>query len=318
MKFARPTSENAAATKTFGTLRIEQRVLMTPSRTIPIASISAINIGSHAIPKPRGLYWLFVALFAAMTWGSMRPDFSLGTPAPTAFSFVLGIIMLVFVFLALRRDDDTDYLLIASSDGVLSRFTAADNGFLDEVFAILTDKINRGDEQSAFNINFETCQIETLSGGTGYADATPRPNGSAWPANSGGAPAPAAAHNYVAPATPNGRNNGQLGQLPSPVAKPSQRRPGAPVNGSNGAGTGAFVDYAAVLPAIVEMHRFYGRQPGTQHLEQRLSELEMLMRAGTPTPSQKARVRELTGEMSSILQAYPQAVDLFQHIGSLV
>jgi hypothetical protein len=313
MKFARPTSENAAATKTFGTLPIEQRVLMTPSRTITIASKKAINIGSHAIPKPRGLYWLFVALFAAMTWGSMRPDFSLGAPAPTAFSFVLAIIMLVFVFLALRRDDDTDYLLIASSDGVLSRFTAADNGFLDEVFAILTDKINRGDEQSAFNINFENCQIETLSGGTGYADATPRPNGSAWPANSG-----AASHNYVAPAAPNGRNNGQLGQLPSPVAKPSQRRPSAPVNGSNGAGTGAFVDYAAVLPAIVEMHRFYGRQPGTQHLEQRLSELEMLMRAGTPTPSQKARVRELTGEMSSILQAYPQAVDLFQHIGSLV
>jgi hypothetical protein len=66
------------------------------------------------------------------------------------------------------------------------------------------------------------------------------------------------------------------------------------------------------------MHLFFGRQPGTQHLEQRLSELELLMRAGTPTPSQKARVRELTGEMSSILQAYPQAVDLFQHIGSLV
>jgi hypothetical protein len=315
MKFARPTSENAAATKTFGTLRVEQRVLMTPSRTIPIASISAINIGSHAIAKPRGVYWLFVALFAAMTWGSMRPDFSLGAPAPTAFSFVLAIIMLVFVFLALRSDDNTDYLLVSSNDGVLSRFTAADTGFLDEVFAILTDKINRGDEQSAFNINFDTCQIETLSGGTGYADAMPRPNGAAWPANSGGAPAPTTAHSYVSPATPNGRSNGQL---PSPAAKPSQRRPNAPMNGSNGGAAGAFIDYAAVLPAIVEMHRFYGRQPGTQHLEQRLSELEMLMRAGTPTPSQKERVRELTGEMSSILQAYPQAVDLFQHIGSLV
>jgi hypothetical protein len=314
MKFVRQTSENAAATRTFGTLRVDQRVLMTPSRTIPIASISAINIGAHAIPKPRGVYWLFMALFAAMTWGSMRPDFSLGAPVPTAFSFILAIIMLVFVFLALRRDDNTDYLLVSSNDGVLSRFTAADSGFLDEVFAILTDKINRGDEQSAFNINFDTCQIETLSGGTSHAEAMPRPNGPAWPANSGGAPAPTA-HNYVAPATSNGRGNGQL---PSPGAKPSQRRPGPPMNGSNGGAAGAFVDYAAVLPAIVEMHRFYGRQPGTQHLEQRLSELEMLMRAGTPTPSQKERVRELTGEMSSILQAYPQAVDLFQHIGSLV
>ena len=44
----------------------------------------------------------------------------------------------------------------------------------------------------------------------------------------------------------------------------------------------------------------------------------MLMRAGTPTASQKARVRELTGDMTQILNAYPQAVELFDHIGGLV
>jgi hypothetical protein len=80
----------------------------------------------------------------------------------------------------------------------------------------------------------------------------------------------------------------------------------------------SFIDYAGVLPAIVEMHRFYAHQPGTQHLEQRLSELEMLMRAGTPTPSQKARLKELTADMAQILNAYPQAVELFDHIGGLV
>jgi hypothetical protein len=66
------------------------------------------------------------------------------------------------------------------------------------------------------------------------------------------------------------------------------------------------------------MHRFYARQPNTQHLEQRLSELELLMRAGTPTNAQKTRLRELSNDMSQILQAYPQAVELFDHIGSLV
>lgn len=80
----------------------------------------------------------------------------------------------------------------------------------------------------------------------------------------------------------------------------------------------SFIDYSGVLPAIVEMHRFYARQTGTQHLEQRLSELELLMRAGTPTISQKTRLRELSGEMSQILGAYPQAVELFDHINSLV
>jgi hypothetical protein len=72
-----------------------------------------------------------------------------------------------------------------------------------------------------------------------------------------------------------------------------------------------------VLPAIVEMHRFYARQPGALHLEQRLSELELLMRAGTPTTSQKARLKELAIDMSQILQAYPQAVELFAHVGEL-
>lgn len=78
-----------------------------------------------------------------------------------------------------------------------------------------------------------------------------------------------------------------------------------------------FVDYSGVLSAIVEMHRFYARQQGTQHLEQRLSELELLMRAGTPTGAQKARLRELSNDLSQILQAYPQAVELFDHIGEL-
>jgi hypothetical protein len=90
------------------------------------------------------------------------------------------------------------------------------------------------------------------------------------------------------------------------------------LNGSGPSGADAFVDYTPVLSAIVEMHRFYARQPGTQHLEQRLSELELLMRAGTPTAAQKARLRELSGDMSQILQAYPQAVELFDHIGGLV
>ena len=87
---------------------------------------------------------------------------------------------------------------------------------------------------------------------------------------------------------------------------PSQRpsRPQAALAPAhNGVTTAdAFVDYSPVLSAIVEMHRFYARQANTQHLEQRLSELELLMRAGTPTVTQKARLRELSTDMSQILQ----------------
>jgi hypothetical protein len=112
------------------------------------------------------------------------------------------------------------------------------------------------------------------------------------------------------------------GASETPLTGGRQARPQSSLttalNGVNAASAESFVDYASVLPSIVEMHRFYARQPGTQHLEQRLSELELLMRAGTPTAAQKTRLRELSGDMSQILAAYPQAVELFDHIGGLV
>ena len=308
MAFAGRITESAAATRTFGALRIERRVLTTPARTIAIANISTVSVGTHATPKPKILYWLLALLFAAMAWGSMRPDFSWGPLSPTGFTVVLGIIMLVFAALALRPDDKSHYLLISSNDGVLSRFTAPDRAFLDEVRNILTDKINRGDEQMTFSVNFEKVQIENLAAGT-EAGGSPAQyaNSSGHSANFGNGSGASDERGFVPAAVP------RPAKLPRRLASIAQTS-----NGVAGARPETFVDYTAVLPAIVEMHRFYARQPGTQHLEQRLAELEMLMRAGTPTPSQKTRVKELTGDMSQILNAYPQAVQLFDHIGGLV
>jgi hypothetical protein len=315
MAFARRTTENAAATRTFGALRIERRVLTTPARTIAIANISSVSVGTHVTPKPKVLFWLLALLFAVMAWGSMRPDFSWGPLSPTGFTFVLGVIMLVFAGLALRPDDKTHYLLISSNDGVLSRFTAPDRAFLDEVRGILTDKINRGDEQMTFHVNFEKVQIENLAAG-GEANALPlhRPNGSGQAANVGNGAGNSAGRGLVPATDPRAAKPAR--RLAN-IAQPSNGTENGTRNGT-GAKAETFVDYTGVLPAIVEMHRFYARQPGTQHLEQRLSELEMLMRAGTPTASQKVRLRELTGDMTQILNAYPQAVELFDHIGSLV
>jgi hypothetical protein len=291
-------------------------VLTTPSRTIPIANISTVSVGPHIAPKPVLLYWGLAALFLVMTFGSMRPDLSFGPLAPTGASVVLAFITIAFGALALKPEDKTQYLLISSNDGVLSRFTSPDRAILDEVRGILTEKINRSDDSMAFSINFENGQIENL--GTAGANRTPAlrgPNG--------------ASHTQGSPAIPSGdRAPAQTGvprtrpPVPStPHNAPRQIRtqPGVPalVNGAPTA-SDTFVDYSMVLSAIVEMHRFYARQPNTQHLEQRLSELELLMRAGTPTVTQKARLRELSSDMSQILQAYPQAVELFDHIGSLV
>lgn len=307
--------ESAAATKTFDALRIESRVLTTPTRTIPIANIASISVGTHVTPKPLLLYWGLAALFLVMTFGSMRPDLSFGPLAPTGASVVLAFITLVFIVQALRPQDKAHYLLISSNDGVLSRFTAPDKAILNEVRAILTDKINRGDDTMAFAIDFEDGQIENLAANTASLPPQRGTNGATHPQ------AAAVAHSSERNPTQTGvpRTRPPAADPARGAARQIRTQPGLPAPVSSAAAPAStFVDYSTVLAAIVEMHRFYARQPNTQHLEQRLSELELLMRAGTPTTTQKARLRELSHDMSQILQAYPQAVELFDHIGSLV
>jgi hypothetical protein len=313
MIFSGRITESAAATKTFTALRIERRVLTTPSRTIPISNISMVGVGTHVPAKPTILYWGIAALFLIMTFGSMRPDLSFGPLAPTGATVILGFLTLLFGGLALRPEDKAHYLLISTNDGVLTRFTAPDRAILDEVRSILTEKINRGDESMTFSVNFEKEHIDNLATGMGSLPPQHMLNGAGHaptPANSGPVD-----RNGAQPGVPRTRPPASDVQYTSP--RPSRPQTAlAPVQNAITTAD-AFVDYSPVLSAIVDMHRFYARQPNTQHLEQRLSELELLMRAGTPTVTQKARLRELSSDMSQILQAYPQAVELFDHIGSL-
>jgi hypothetical protein len=321
MVFSRRIKESAAATKTFGSLRIDRRVLSTPTRTIAISNIATVSTGTHITHRPVAVYWLLTLLFVLLALGSMRPDLTWGPLTPTGGTVVLGFLAVVFAGLALRPDDKTHYLLISSTDGVLSRFSAPDRSILEEVRTILTDKINRGDEGMAFNINFDRGHIEAL-GGVGQPAALPPPSQDHGSQHAG-QPGRAGTADRGPPSSIN-----RLRQNPAettvPPSRPHNRGQSTMPPSSNGAAVAklapseSFVDYSGVLPAIVEMHRFYARQAGTQHLEQRLSELELLMRAGTPTTSQKTRLRELSGEISQILGAYPQAVELFDHVTGLV
>jgi hypothetical protein len=315
MVFSGRITESAAATKTFTTLRVERRCLTTHTRSIQIANISTVSVGTHVSAKPRGLYWLLVILCASIALGSLRPDLTFGPLAPNGATVVFGILMAAFAVLALRPDDKTHYLLISSNDGVLSRFTARDRALLDEVRNILTDKINRADDSMVFSVNFEKGQIDNVPGG-GPPLSQHAVNGSGHAPPFGGAQTGPERHaaQHASPRPRPGASDTPMtgGRSPRPQSSLTTA-----LNGVHAPAAESFVDYASVLPAIVEMHRFYARQPGTQHLEQRLSELELLMRAGTPTSAQKTRLRELSGDMSQILAAYPQAVELFEHIGAL-
>ena len=159
-------------------------MLSTPTRTIAIANIATVSTGTHVAHRPTAIYWLLTFLFVLMALGSMRPDFTWGPLAPNGGTVLLGFLAVVFAGLALRPDDKTHYLLISSTDGILSRFSAPDRTILEEVRNILTEKINRADELMTFNVNFHRGHIEALSGASQPA-ALPSPSAEHGPQHAG-------------------------------------------------------------------------------------------------------------------------------------
>ena len=290
----------ASHTQTFAALHIDRRVLTTPSRTIAIANVATVSVGTHVEHRPRLILFVGAVTLAVMAFGATQIGLAaMGTINIVAV--VLGLLAAGLALFALKPDDKTHYLLISSSDGVMTRFAADDRSVLDEVRRLLSERINSGAETPTYSVNFETGVIENLSiaapSATAPSLSAPQPASAA--ANGGGRPHPE-------PAFSNDRAPGAFPRGPAPNgAAPTQ----APAE--------VYIDFSALLPAVVEMYRFYARQPNAQHLEQRLSELELLMRAGAQTQGQKSRVRELTRDLAHILQAYQPAVQVFERISGM-
>lgn len=332
MVFSGQIRESAAATKTFASLRVDHRVLSTPTRTIAISNISTISVGTHVTARPTALFWLLAALFLLMTLGSMRPDVSWGPLTPTGATVVLGFIALAFAGLAVRPEDKTHYLLISSNDGILSRFSAPDRSILEEVRSILTEKINRNDESMTFSVNFERGQIENLgpahSGGHAPGQQHVTTGGRpAQPGNSGAAPdrnsQPAAQRPRPGPAQ-------GPAEISGPAPRPQQQPQAQPQRGQP-ALSPAVERSGGAQPIGRRVHRLH-RRPSSNRRNAPLLCASGGHPASRATPVRtrvahacrnadlgtKVRLRELSGEMSQILGAYPQAVELFDHIDGLV
>jgi hypothetical protein len=143
---------------------------------------------------------------------------------------------------------------------------------LDEVRRLLSEKINADDETAVYRVHFDKGVIHAVNAGHGGASL--------------GAMGPSLGGNVVSA--------------------------GPPGNGHYPPGNGVHTDYSQVLPNIVEMQRFYAQRQDTHEIADRLSELEHLMRSGTPTPGSRSRLGQLLGDLSSLLGAYPGVVQVFQ------
>jgi hypothetical protein len=270
-------------TESSGQLTIDRRVLVTPKSTIGIASVSSVTSGTVGVTR-RGMRRLAIALSAAgialLAGGLMQGGVLLMISG--AASFAAGLMLLPFATTA------TPCLTIATRGGGTFHFLGQ-RRTLEEGRRLLTNKINTGDEVSAFRIHFEKGIVQPL----GHAE----PVASLFADIGNQAP---------------GHGDERAGDF-HPHAPAGLER----VNGHVLNAGGFHVDYAPVLGQIADMQRFYACRPDTQEIAGLLSEMEYLMRSGTPTGGGRQRLDQLARELTTILAAYPHVVQIFRQAAHL-
>lgn len=316
--------------ETVDSVTLTDRVLKTSQWTISIAQITRAEISqqSRTRTKPVALWIKCAASALPLALAGAGYLFFANKEAPQARDVLLAVLIGfaaaggIWIQMSLRGSKryTLHKLAISTSDGQKTVFSKESQATIDSVWRELTQRMDGAGPRDPVTINFEPESVSAPREST-QAPAKSSPPASSAPAASPRSQQGTTPDRTASNATPlNGRaqslDTGYAMSRGSGAASNSPSRPFSTVASTN-APADAFVDFSTVLPAIVEMHRFYARQPGALHLEQRLSELELLMRAGTPTLSQKARLKELAVDMSQILQAYPQAVQLFDHVGDL-
>ena len=275
---------------TFGQLTIERRVLITPRSTISISSIAVVSTG--AVSAPRRAIWSLALVFLSAGLAALVAGIGLTNNLAMALggAATLGGLILALFF----ARSVTPCLSITSNDGHTCLFTGQ-RRTLEEVRRLLSDKINAGDENAVYRVNFEKGIIQALSVGHAESIGTMLQGSSSQSAAGAGTARHATSDPHVQTAS---RPVGQL------------------ANGYYGGGA-SHVDYSQVLPQIVDMQRFYAQRQDTQDIAERLNELEYLMRSGTPTAASRSRLNRLVGELSSILGAYPGVVQIFHKAARL-
>ena len=282
------TADSVGGTRTFGRLNIRERVLDTGDRTIAVANISTVSLAKLDKKRTRIVLWILAGLcvvsgLVSLVGGDMS-------------SVLLLALAGFFGWLAYRAKDIVT-LAVGTGDGARTLFSSTDEAFLAEVKRFLTEKINTGDLRAATFIFDQSTQDisigKVVTGNDHSVNADSVVTGS---------------HNQVATNSAGaqfGNSDARYSAVNSPKAQ-------------MGAGnTVARVDYSSVLPNVEEWRRQAAQSPGWEHVAERLSELEALLKSGTPNADDKGKVRSLVADLSGILQAYPAAVQLFQSIARL-
>jgi hypothetical protein len=315
--------DTVSGRREFGSVKIYERVVDTDDRTINIDSIATVSVGVVPNRFLRWLVWTIAGGVAATGLSQMagtlaRNRFDLADLAGALTMFAVAVAIYFFG----RRFKDTYLLVIGASDGSRTVFPSRNLKHLHEVKDFLTRKINEQDVSATLAADFKAAMSRPIVHNNNYGGTQYNNNGSGAMAVGDG--------NQMAVGSPGATvGNGNL-NVNGSGNRFGTHETSYGLNGVAGVqiGTGHVaagnqstanhIDFSGVLPQVVELHRYYAQQANSSHVEERLMELEMLMRSGAASQQQKSRIRELASDLGHILQAYPSMVQFFGHVGRLV
>jgi hypothetical protein len=293
----------------FGNLIIEPQMLTTPALSIVIPNISHLRTSEFHTPetlKPNperkrvlttvGLATLGLAVAALLLFAALPYRHQFMSPVAAALvQLFAGAAYLVWAASRLpekivdTHESSSYTLYVVTNQGGGMYFSSADKTVVDNVRRLIHDRINNYDVKSTYHINFEQGVIQNM--GVSKVDSI----------------------GTLVSGDNNKVVNGS-GRIDSHDIKQSQ---GVQIGENLTANGNTYrVDYAGVLPVVEQWSKHFA---ASEHAEisRRLAELERLMREGTPSPQAKGRLRELTQQLTNMLDGAADAAKLFGSIARL-
>ncbi|MGE0630379.1 MAG: DUF6232 family protein [Hyphomicrobiaceae bacterium] len=303
----------------FDEIYVYERVLDAGGRTIAVDSIATVSVDAATYRIVRWLCWALAAAAAILSLNGFISSWLIVSSSGWAHATVFAVSSVGYATFAVglfflgRRFRDSPILVIGASDGTRTIFRCRDEQYLQEAKSVLGRKIDEGDRNLTLVLNFKDAHSYPIAQAVHGAPQM-RSDRSFMPAQ-GQRIADARGQNLRL----NGHAAHAVPHDAAPVARSSSGTRMPVERGQHsGRTTTILIDFTQVLPQIVELQRFYAQHPDMRHIDQRLSEMELLMRAGAATHQQKGRVRSLALDLGEILQTYPAMTQLFGHIIRMV